>query len=179
MTEIAATVQIILEEAGYATWLVPVEELVAICFEDDAVMGFVTIFDEPATLLQRWQAVEALLLARHAPRFREAQDKAWNVYSVLLCPKLGSTDETRQIRRIEEDLEKTRKVAACGLAGRQEIVTALLPILPIQYRPRLEGEDLTDRLKKRIAAIAPAVVEVALDEDVAPPEVVRLLGAAP
>jgi hypothetical protein len=58
-------------------------------------------------------------------------------------------------------------------------VTALLPILPIQYRPRLEGEDLTDRLKRRIATIAPAVVEVALDEDVAPAEVVRLLGAAP
>jgi hypothetical protein len=179
MTEINATVQIVLEEAGYATWLVLVEEFTTICFEDDAVMGFATVFDEPATLLQRWPAVESLLLGRHAPRFREAQEKAWNVYSVFLCPKIGSAGETRQIRRIEEDLEKTRKLAGCGLIGREEIVTTLLPILPIQSRPRLEGEDLTDRLKKRIATIAPVVVNVALDENVAPEEVVRLLGASP
>lgn len=179
MTETAATVQIVLEEADYATWLVPVEELTAICFEDDALMGFATVFDEPAILLQRWRSVELLLLGRHAPRFREAQEKAWNVYSMFLCPKRGSADETRQVRRIEEDLEKTRKVAACGLVGREEIVTALLPILPIQSRPRLESEDLTDRLKKRIATIAPAAVNVALDEKVAPAEVVRLLGNSP
>ena len=178
MTEMAATVQIVLEEAGYATWLVPVEELTVICFEDDAVMGFAAILDDPFILLQRWRAIEAQFLARYAPRFREAQDKAWNVYSIFLCQKLGSDDEIRQIRRLEENLEKTRKLAACGLAGREEIVTALLPLLPIQHRPRLEGEDLTDRLKKRIATIAPAVADVALDGTVSPAEVVRLLEAA-
>ena len=176
MTDMASTVQIVLEEAGYATWLVPIDDLAAICFEDDAVMGFAAVFEKPASLLQRWRTIEAQFLSRHAPRFREAEDKAWNVYSVFLCQKPGSDDEMRQVRRLEENLEKTRKLAAGGLAGREEIVTALLPILPIQYRPRLEGEDLTDRLKKRIATIDPAVTEIALDDRVAPAEVVRLLG---
>ena len=56
-------------------------------------------------------------------------------------------------------------------------MTALLPVLPIQYRPRLEEEDLTDRLKERIASIAPAAANVALDDNVPPADVVRLLGA--
>jgi hypothetical protein len=177
MTDMASTVQIVLEEAGYATWLVPIEDLAALCFEDDAAMGFVAVFENPLSLLQRWQTIEAQFLARHAPRFREAQEKAWNVYSVFLSQMPGSDDVLRQVRRLEENLEKTRKLAAGGLAGREEIVTALLPILPIQYRPRLEGEDLTDRLKKRIGSIAPAVTEVALDDAVSPAEVVRMLGA--
>ena len=52
MTEITSTVQIVLQEAGYATWLVPTEQHTAVCFEDDALMGFACIFDEPSRLLQ-------------------------------------------------------------------------------------------------------------------------------
>jgi hypothetical protein len=176
MTDITSTVQIVLQEAGYATWLVSAEQLTAVCFEDDAVMGFACIFEEPSQLLQRWRSVESVLLTRHAPRFREAEDKAWNVYSIYLCSRIGTEAETREIRRIDEDLERTRKIAACGLVGREDIVRALLPVLPIQYRPRLEGEDLTEQLKKRIAAIAPAAVGVALDDSVPAAEVVSLLG---
>jgi hypothetical protein len=177
MTDITTSVQIILQEAGYATWLVPVEQITAVCFEDAAVMGFACAFDEPEWLLQSWRSVESVLLTRHAPRFREAEDKAWNVYSIFLCPKSASEEASREIRRIDEDLERTRKIAACGLVGHEAIVTALLPVLPIQYRPRLEEEDLTERLKKRIASIAPAAANVALDDNVPPGDVVRLLGA--
>lgn len=120
---------------------------------------------------------QSALLARHALRFRAAEEKAWNVYSILLCAEQGKEEQTREIRRIEEDLERTRKIAACGLAGREDIVTALLPVLPIQYRPVLEGGDLTERLKRRIAAIAPAAVDVVLNEEVPAREVAALLGA--
>jgi hypothetical protein len=177
MTDLTSTVQIILQEAGYETWLVSIEDLTAICFEDDAVLGFACIFDQPNSLLARWRKVEATFLARHAPRFREAQEKAWNVYSIFLCAATATPDHMREIRHIDEDLEQTRKVASCGLVGQDDIVAAILPILPIQSRPRLEGEDLTERLKKRIAAIAPYAVDAALDEQVAPAEVVRLLRA--
>jgi hypothetical protein len=176
MTDITSSVQIILQEAGYTTWLVPVEQLTAVCFEDAAVMGFASVFEDPASLLKSWRSVESSLLTRHAPRFREAEDKAWNVYSIFLCAKSADEDAAREIRRIDEDLERTRKIAACGLASYESIVTALLPVLPIQYRPRLEEEDITERLKKRIASIAPAVANVALDDSVPPTEVVRLLG---
>jgi hypothetical protein len=176
MTDITSSVQIILQEAGYATWLVPVEQLTAVCFEDAAVMGFACVFDEPDSLLQSWRSVELALLTRHAPRFREAEGKAWNVYSIFLCAKSANEVAAREVRRIDEDLERTRKIAACGLAGHEAIVMALLPVLPIQHRPRLEEEDLTERLKKRIASIAPAAANVALDDNVPPAEVVRLLG---
>lgn len=176
MTDMTSTVNIILQEAGYETWLVPVDHLTAVCFEDDAVMGFVCSFAEPGVLLQRWRGVESVLLTRYAPRFREAEEKAWNVYCVFLCGKVASENETREIQRIEEDLERTRKIAACGLVGREDIVTAVLPLLPIQHRPHLESEDLTERLKRNIAAVAPAVVDVALDDSIPPTEVVRLLG---
>ena len=88
MTDITSSVQIILQEAGYATWLVPVEQITAVCFEDAAVMGFVCVFDEPESLLRSWRSVESVLLARHAPRFREAEDKAWNVYFHLSLPEI-------------------------------------------------------------------------------------------
>jgi len=176
MTDLTSTVQIILQEAGYETWLTSIEELTAICFEDDAVMGFACIFDQPNSLLSRWRDVESIFVASHALRFRDAEDKAWNVYSIFLCAGTASADQIREVRSIDEDLEKTRKVASCGLVGQEDMIAALLPILPIQSRPRLEGEDLTERLKKRIAGIAPAAVDVVLDEQVTPVEVARLLG---
>ena len=84
-----------------------------------------------------------------------------------------------RLRWIEEDLERTRKIAACGIASREELVRVLLPVLPLQYQPELRAEDVTERLRRRIAAIAPNVVEVALDEAVSPVEVVRILGDGP
>jgi hypothetical protein len=179
MTDMNAIVQIVLEEAGYTVWLVSADQSTAVCFEDEAVMGFVCVFAEPEELLSRWKSVEATLLIRYASRFRAAEDKAWNVYSIFLSAKEGTDEQTREIRSIEENLERTRKIAASGLAGRADVVTALLPVLPIQYKPILEGEDFTERLKKRIAAIAPAAVDVALNEDVPASEVVPLLGAQP
>jgi hypothetical protein len=179
MTDTTPTVQIVLEEAGYAVWLAPIDQLTAVCFEDEAIMGFVCVLAEPEDLLSRWRSIESALLARYAARFRAAGDKAWNVYSIFLCPKQGNEEQTAEIRRIDEDLERTRKIAACGLAGKTDIVTALLPVLPIQYRPILEEEDLTARLKKRITSIAPAAVDVVLDETIPASEVVPLLGSRP
>lgn len=176
MTDITSTVQIVLEEAGYVVWLASVDQITAVCFEDEAVMGFACVFGEPRDLLERWRSTETALLHRHAARFRAAEEKAWNVYAIFLCGKDGTEEETREIRGIDEDLERTRKIASCGLAGKEEVITALLPVLPIQYRPVLEGEDLTERLKKRITAIAPAAAEVALNEDVPAREVAALLG---
>jgi hypothetical protein len=179
MTDMIATVQIVLEEAGYSVWLAPAEQLTAVCFEDEAVMGFVCVFAQPGDLLSRWRSIESVLLARHASRFRAAEEKAWNVYSIFLSPQQGTDEQTSEIRGIDENLERTRKIAARGLAGKADIVTALLPVLPIQYRPILEGEDLTGRLKKRITSIAPAAVDVALDDVVPASEVVPLLGTQP
>ncbi|HVL69395.1 MAG TPA: hypothetical protein VM364_19210 [Vicinamibacterales bacterium] len=168
-------IQVVLQQAGYRTWLVDLQHLVVVCFEDDAVMGFACIFEDAATLLERWRSVETAFLTRYAEDIKTAGDKAWNVYSAFLCAGPADAVQAREIRWIEEDLERTRKLAATGVVSRDELITALLPVLPFQYQPRLDVEDLTQRLRKRIAAIAPAAADSALDETVPVTDVVRLL----
>jgi hypothetical protein len=175
MTNLSSLTQLILEEAGYRTWLVSIDNLSAIGFEDEAVMGFVCEFDDPETLLSRWHAVETGLLTRHAPFLREAGQKAWNVYSVFLCTKSLDDVSRRRVAFIEEDLERTRKIAASGLVGRQDVITALLPLLAIQYRPSMDREDLVDRLRKRVDTIAPGVSTAVVDASIDPRDVVALL----
>jgi hypothetical protein len=181
MTDLRSAVQIVLQGAGYQTWLASVEGLVAVVFEDEAVMGFAIMFDDVLSLFKRWHDVETMLLQRHAPSLQRAGEKTWNIYSVFLCSGNADDVQRREIRLLEEDLERTRKIAACGLATRDDVVTALLPLLPLQYQPLLDTEDLdvTQRLRKRIASIAPAAAHVALDPAVRPLEVVRLLGGEP
>jgi hypothetical protein len=177
--DLTSTVQIILQETGYRTWLMSLDGMRPVCFEDNAVMGFVVVFQKPAKLIKQWQPTETALLSRHAAALRRAEDKAWNVYSVFLCAASADDVEMRKVRQIEENLERTRKIAACNLAGHDDVVSALLPVLPIQYDPRLEGEDLTERLRRRIASFAPAAADAALNEAIPPEDVVRLLGAVP
>lgn len=179
MTDLKSPVQALLQEAGYQTWLAPAEGFAAIAFEDDAVMGFVFIFDDVQTLLRLWRDAETMLLTKHALSLQKAGEKTWNIYSVFLSSGRANDVELRAVRWIEEDLERTRKIAACGLIGRDDVAKALLPLLPLQYQPLMDAEnlDLTERLRKRIASIAPNAMSAALDEKVSPAEVVRLLGA--
>ncbi|MBX3535116.1 MAG: hypothetical protein KF826_12270 [Xanthobacteraceae bacterium] len=178
MIDLQSALHIILEEAGYRAWRVSSPHGQTICFEDESLMGFAVIFDEPRSIVENWKSAETNLLTRFASNFRNARDKAWNVYSVFLSAKNGAEEDVRSIKEIEENLERTRKIAACGLVSREDIVAAIIPLLPIQYSPRLDQEDLGARLKRRIAAIAPAVTNIALDDAVQPADVVKLLGEA-
>ena len=151
------------------------DRALVVCFEDDALIAFGCIFDEPGAFLARWKVTEMSLLTRYSGTLRVAGEKAWNVYSVFLCSSAGDSLQNRQVSWIEEDLERTRKIAACGLASREDLVRALLPLLPLQYQPVLQPEDATQRLERRIRSIAPTALAVVLDETVPVAEVVRLL----
>jgi hypothetical protein len=177
MIDLQSTLQVVLQESGYRTWLIPVDGLVAVCFEDEGIMGFACVFEDAATLLARWQIIETALLTQYAPHLQDAGDKAWNVYCLFVCSAPANETEQRELNWVEENLELTRKIAACGLAGHDDLVGALLPVLPLQYRPVLSTEDLTERLRKRIIAIFPAASTAALDDKIPPTEVARLLGA--
>jgi|SRR5882724_5704716 len=169
--------QIVLQEAEYQTWLSTVDKLSAVGFEDSTVMGFACIFDTADSLLQRWRDIETALLHKHALSFQKAGEKTWNVYSAFLCGETTTDVQAREIKWIEEDLERTRKIAACGITDRESLITALLPLLPLQFQPVLDSEDfdVTQRLQKRIMDIAPSVETAALDDKVSTIEVVRLL----
>lgn len=173
------TLQALLQDAGYETWLVAIDRSEIVAFEDDSVMGFACIFETAETLLREWAVLETQFLKNFSPALKRGGEKTWNVYSVFLCAENASADESRAIRWIEENLERTRKVTGIVANGRGDLITALLPLLPIQYQPRLDSEDfdLTQRLGTRIASIAPLAERAALDTDVPASEVVRLLGA--
>lgn len=179
MTELRSPVQVVLQNAGYETWLSSVSDETVIVFEDDAVMGFVCLFDDVGVLLRRWREMETSLLTACAPALQRGGAKTWNVYCAFLCSAAPDKTQAREVRWIEEDLERTRKIAACGLTNREEVTNALLPLLPIQYQPVLDSEefDLTQRLKKRISDIAPAAANAALDNGIPATEVARILGA--
>ena len=117
------------------------------------------------------------MLTKYASHLQMAGDKAWNVYCIFLSPAEASVMEQYELDRIEENQERTRKIAAGGIAGREELVEALLPVLPLQYHAIIATEDLAERLRKRLVTIAPNAAAAVLDQKISPIEVARLLGA--
>lgn len=176
MIDLLSTMQVMLHEAGFSTRLTSLDRSSIVCFEDEALAGFGCIYASPRSLLEHWKATETALLKRYAPSFRVAGEKAWNVYCLFLCATPADVLESREVRWIEEDLERTRKVAVCGVRNREDLVRALLPVLPLQYQPELRSEDVTERLENRIRSILPSAPHVVLDQSVPAAEVVKLLG---
>lgn len=170
------TVQGVLIEAGFSAALAEVGGSLVVSFEDEAVMGFVCLFSSPKELLGGWEHLQRSLLSKWAPSLRTAGEKAWNVYCCFLCRSPGDAQEVRQVRWIEEDLNQTRKISACDIVSREDVVRALLPIMPLQYSARLQNEDLARRFESRLRHVVPDHVGVILNEDIAAEEVVRLLG---
>lgn len=179
MIDIFGTTQAVLRESGYRTRLLPFEQSSILSFEDESVLGFCYLFSDPSTLLAKWKPIETEFLNRHGARFRSAGEKAWNIYSIFICGEIADSVQTREVSWIEENLDRTRKLATCGISTRESLHRALLPLLRLQYRPTLQLDGLTERLQRRISAIAPSAANVALKDDVPPIEVVRLLEGQP
>jgi hypothetical protein len=175
MTEVLSMVQVTMQNANYRTWDISAIKTPSVCFEDEASMGFVCAFDSPRQMIEKWRETESMLLARYAAQFRAAGDKAWNVYSVFVTEARASLEERREVRWIEEDLERTRKITATGVVAREDVVKTLLPLLPIMAKPVLAPEDSTQRLLRRIEVISPQIRDVALDASVSPAEVAARL----
>lgn len=178
MSDVLSLVQGVLQEGGYRTWLTPLGRRTAVCFEDDAVMGFVAVFDDSAAVLNSWRQSEAAFLQQYVDDIRTAGDKAWNVYSVFLAAGAADPRTTREIRAIEEDLERTRKIAATGVTYREAVVAALLPLLPLQQQPALNREEVGERFRRRVTAIAPGAADMLLNENVSPKDVARRLAGS-
>ena len=62
MIDILSTSQVLLREALFTTRLQSVERSTVLCFEDDALVGFCSIFESPRELLDGWQARELSIL---------------------------------------------------------------------------------------------------------------------
>jgi hypothetical protein len=75
MTDLKSQLQIVLQRAGYITWLGSVDGLDTVGFEDDTVMGFTYIFSDVVSLLTRWRSVEAKVLRNYASSLQKAGER--------------------------------------------------------------------------------------------------------
>lgn len=175
MIDVLSTSLGILQENGYAARLSRLQLIDALSFEDDSLLGCVFEFPEPTSLLLSWRGAEEVFLRANANRFRLAGEKAWNVYCVFLTGADGDDRKRREIRRIEEDLDRTRKLAMCGVSTKQLLMDALLPLLSLQQKPILEPEGYEQRLRRRLARTVSPLVENAADESTDPDEIARIL----
>lgn len=164
MIDITTHSQVLLREAHFDTWpwtggLVPV-----VCFEDETLIGFVHVFDDATRLIAGWQNAQELILARHAPAFRQVGEKAWNVYCFFLAATgAEKPEQLREMEYIEEDLRLTRKIARAGLRTETQLKSVLAPVLPISSRPRIGADDLRRRLERRLADTPKPVTSAFLD----------------
>jgi hypothetical protein len=175
MIDVLSVLQVVLRDAGLSTSLISIDRMSLVSFEDDVLIGSGCVFENSRQLIENWNSIESSVLRRYSPHLRNAREKAWNVYSIFLCNGSVTPFEEREVHRIEEDLELTRKIAACGIVSRESLVRAILPILPLQYKPRLRPENVTHRLLTRIRTIAPRAADVVLDTNVPPDEAISLL----
>lgn len=178
MMDLISWLQIILRQADFRVRLLKLGSDSIVCFEDSSLIGFACEFVSVDDLLARWEFVEDEVVRAFASEFRKAREKAWNVYTVFISSASATSHEKRKVRWVEENLRRTRKIAAVDLRSREELVRALLPVLPLQHRVSVQLEDLSERLRVRISSIAPEAGRTVFDSAVSPEEVARLLGEA-
>jgi hypothetical protein len=155
--DIETQAEILLREAGYETWPWGGGPVPVVCFENEAVVGFIHVFGTSDGLLEDWQKAQEVTLARHAPALRLAGEKAWNVYSVFIAGD-GPGARMRDIEQIEEDFRQTRKIARAGVQTGSDLTKVLLPLLPIISQPVIAGTDYQARLQTRLKDVSPEAV---------------------
>jgi hypothetical protein len=175
--DIGTQSEIVLRESGYQTWAWTGASPPVICFENTTVAGFVHVFPTAQELLATWEAAQQRVLSRHAPAFRAAGAKAWNVYSVLLTSELAPALQ-RRVERLEEDFSLTRKIARTAIQTPEDVTNALLPLGPIRAQPLLEGADVASRIRTRATDLPIEALNAFLG-DGTPDDVVEILESRP
>lgn len=172
MVELRPLIDFLLRQAGYRTEISKYSWASVLAFENESIIGFAFVFDKVTDLLAHWQAYEFNILRAKSKELVMAANKSWNVYCVFLTDADASEDEARQVLRIEENLERTRKIARAVINSEVAAREALLSLFPLQSHPKLSGSDYRDVLKERInvefgSGISDALFGVANPDDVA------------
>jgi len=139
----------ILELSGYKTKYTDADANL-LYFEDDCLLGFVTVFLTVGELSTQWKEKHDAFLTKNAGRLRVSPLKAWNCYSIFLTPDDTDSFPMHTFLEIEDNLQGTRKIARYSVRTRKDIIHALYPIMPIQNRVALSSEKFLDRVKERV-----------------------------
>jgi hypothetical protein len=129
--DLLAETRSVLEKADYSVYKPSIRDSI-LYFEDRTVLGFVWVASSSRQLFQGWQTEQDSFLKSSAKRIAAAPSKAWNIYSVFLTDDNADSETQQKISAIQEDFRSTRKIAQSGLVIPQDVVNALLPLLPIQ-----------------------------------------------
>lgn len=175
--DILTQTEICLRNARYDTRAFSTPYGSVTCFESNAILGFVHVFETAIELLQEWQMRQKNVLTRHAISLRGAGTKAWNVYSVFLTSERAPS-LTRPIERIEEDFTLTRKIARTSVISPDDVERSLLPLTAIGSQPLLGASNFEQRLRARLKDVPVEAVTAFLNE-IPATEVARILGAKP
>jgi hypothetical protein len=146
----------LLEVADYETRFDPSRKSL-LYFESAALVGFVAEYSSGSNLLSAWEAQQDAFLVQYARALRAAPSKAWTVYSVHLCSAAPSPAESALLATLEEDFRGSRKIARMGVSTPNDVLVALLPILPIHNQVVLQLEDIDSRIETRLELLPPRV----------------------
>jgi len=176
------TAQTKLSKVSYDTWQEP-DETDRVYFEDRSVFGMVTTYASVRDLIEEHEDRQDQFLQVNENALRSAgnQEKVWNAYTVHLTVGDYSEDDRERaeqqnkIFRIEENFRGTRKIARANVTDDEDVVEALLPLLPIQRKPKLAAEDYRKQLEEELSEEFDDAFLSVLDEDVSPEDIVKEL----
>ena len=159
MNDTEATVRQLLVNEGYSIGELHVGDCRVVIFENATVFGFVFLYSDSTSLLERWQSNSEQVLREMQFRLRQAGEKAWNTYAVLLSDNRTSRHDGVKLQAIEENLVGTRKIARTGVKDTDVLRLALLPLLGIQNAPKLEPIDMADEIRIRTSELPDDLVD--------------------
>lgn len=146
----------------------------SLCFEDETILGLAIEFASANDLLHQWQTEQDAFLQRNALVLRRAGVKSWNVYCVFLSSD-GLPQDASSAALVEEDFRGARKIAAVGLSTDEDIVRAILPLLPIQNVVQTREENVRELLLQRLDL--PTAAKALIGDGASPSELVKILAS--
>jgi hypothetical protein len=154
----------ILETCGYKVFAEK-SDLDVFCFEDDSLLGFVWAVENVATVSSGWLAKQKVLIEKHSRGFRKSELKTWNLYFIILIGQECNKPELLDLLTIEEDFATSRKVVRSGLSSINDVRQALYALIPIQHSIGTPTDDALSRLKKNLATLNLANIELLLNSN--------------
>lgn len=159
MNETEAAVRQLLVNGGYSVGELHVGACNIVIFENATVLGFVFLYRDSMQLLENWRAHSDLVLRETQFSLRRAGEKAWNTYTVFLSADHANPHDRAKLQGIEEDLVGTRKIARAGVKDPEELRLALLPLMGIQYAPKLEPIDMAKEIRLRTSELPDELID--------------------
>ena len=162
MGNLLDNVRSVLDEAGYVT-VSPQPDTDHLQFEDISIMGYVQTLPSVEAMLKSWKEIQDTFLRENATRFLRDATKAWNLYTVFLTEQPSTGTFAADLFAIEEDFRGTRKITRAGIVSRDDVLTVLSPLLPLQNLLSLGVRDAGKRLRDRLGAAHPVLTGLVTD----------------